>query len=183
MRFLFCLFITINLSLPAFADGWIIDKEKSKIEFSGTHVGDKFIGSFNEIDGEINFDPNNLKEAFAKINISLTSAQTGNSSYDKTLPQADWLDSRKNTFATYKTSAINHVKDNIYKVEGSLTIKDITKIQNFDAKINIKNSKASLKAQTTIKRLDFNIGKSSDASGDWVSLAIPVTINIEASLK
>jgi polyisoprenoid-binding protein YceI len=183
MKFLFCLFIAVNLSLPALAQNWKIDKDNSKIQFSGTHVGDKFTGNFNEIDGEINFDPNKLKVSFANINISLKSAKTSNASYDKTLPQPDWLDSRKNTFATYKTSTISHINGDTYKVEGSLTIKDITIAHSFSAKINIEGNKASLEAKTKIQRLDFDIGKSSDANGDWVALEIPITIKIQANLK
>lgn len=168
------------LAFPAFAGNWKIDQAASKIEFSGNHGEKKFAGNFKKIDGEIKFDPNNLATSFAKIKIDLSFAQTGDPTYDKTLPQADWLDIKTNQFAYYETSKISKIKDNDYQIDGFLIIKGIKIPQNFKAIILINNDKANLKASTTINRLSFNIGKNSDAKGDWVSLKIPLKIEVNA---
>ena len=176
------IFYSVSANL-LFANEWQIDKNKSSIEFSGAHSGNNFIGKFDDISGEIKFDPNNLTRSFAKIKINLKSAKTGNQTYDKTLPQSDWFDVVKYPFALYETKKITRVKADNYKIEGFLTIKNIRAAHNFNAHIKITGDKAILTARTEIKRLDFNIGKTSDPDGSWVSLNIPLQIFLNADLK
>ncbi len=181
-KFFCCVTAFILLATPSFAKSWQIDQKNSAIEFSGTHIDDDFNGNFSEFGGKIEFDPKNLSKSFAKIKINLLSAKTNNKSHDKTLQQSDWLDSKKEKFATYETKKISKIQNNEYQIDGFLTIKNIKMTHNFKAVIKIDKNKAYLKAITEIKRLDFNIGKSSDASGDWISPIIYVKIKINATL-
>ncbi len=173
--------LMLLLSSNSFAQNWQIDKKNSKIEFSGSHMNNKFIGEFKEFGGEINFDKDHLKTSFAKIKINLKSIMTGSSTYDKTLPQEDWFNLNKDQFATFETSKISKIKDDKYKIEGFLKIRNIKIAHNFEAIIKINGNKANLKAQTNVNRLDFDLGKASDNSGDWVSLKIPLNIEINAT--
>lgn len=179
-RYLIIIFLTL-LNVPAFAKNWEINKESSKIEFFGTHMGKDFNGKLEDVTGKIEFDPKNLKGSFAKINIGLMSATTGNEAYDKTLPQDDWLNSKIYPNAVYETTKISKIENTRYKVEGFLIIRSVKLMHNFDADIEIEENIATLTATTKIKRLDFGIGKSSDSNGDWVSLDIPLKIELKAT--
>lgn len=187
MKKLIRIFILLSaLSLSAnqsLANIWQIDKAKSNIEFFGTGAENNFTGKFDDIAGEIEFDPAKLDKSFAKIKINLQSAKTGNQTYDKTLLGEDWLNSKNNSFATYETKKISRIKGDDYNIEGFLTIKNIKIAHNFKANIKIDKDKAYLNAKTEIKRLNFNIGKASDSTGRSVSLNIPVKILLTTTLK
>jgi polyisoprenoid-binding protein YceI len=180
--YLFTVFLTLSIT-QVMAKSWIIDKDDSKIEFIGSHSQKEFKGVFNDIDGEIEFDPKDLENSFAKIEIGLSSAMTGDQTYDKTMPQQDWFNVKSYPVALFQTTKILKVKGDSYRVEGYLTIKGVRLSHNFNAKINIRGNDATLYAKTRIKRLSFGIGQASDSSGDWVSLDIPLTIKLNATSK
>lgn len=174
--------IIIHIMLPVrlLAQDWQIDQSKSLIKFSGEHAGIEFNGEFSEISGQIYFDPDNLQESFAKIKINLSKVKVSDKVYQKTLLQEDWFDIKKQPIAFYQTTKISALEQNKYQIEGLLDIRGIKIMQNFVAKIKLDGDKAKMLAKTQIKRLDFDIGKESDALGDWVSLIIPIEINLMA---
>lgn len=180
MKFLIYFLSFLLFSTNILAKNWQIDEKNSKIEFSGAHIGNKFEGKFEKFTGEIFFDENNLEKSFAKIKIDLNSAKTGNKSYDSTLPQTDWFKTKKQQFANFETSKITKIANQKYKIEGFLDINQIKKPHIFEAQIKISKNKANLTAKSVITRLDFNIGKQSDPTGDWVSLEIPLNIEVNA---
>ena len=67
---------------------------------------------------------------------------------------------------------------------GNLTIKNITKEINFDFNLkNITKNIVHAKSDFKINRLDFNIGRDSDDSGEWVDLKIDINLNLIAKLS
>ena len=166
--------ILLSLTSNSFATSWQIDQKASKIEFAGSYNKQNFTGRFENFAGEIEFDQNDLSKSFAKIKVDLKSVKTGDKTYDGTLPQDDWLNSNKDQFATFETTKISKIKDDKYKVEGFIVIRKVKVAHNFDATIKI---------ETKLKRLNFDIGKASDNSGSWVSLEIPLNIEIRAHAK
>lgn len=175
--------ILFLLTSNTFAKTWEIDRENSKIEFSGSYNKKNFTGRFENFMGQIEFDPNNLNKSFAKIKVDLKSARIGDKTYDGTLPQDDWLNSNKNQFAIFETTKISKIQGDQYKVEGFVTIRNNKVPHNFDATIKIVQNKAVMTAKSKLKRLNFGIGKASDNTGSWVSLEIPLNIEIQAIAK
>ena len=49
-----------------------------------------------------------------------------------------------------------------------------------DAEIIIENDTATLNGKAIVNRLNFDIGKSSDPQGKWVSAQIPLDIKVVA---
>lgn len=181
IKFLICFLLSFLISFNIFASEWKIDQANSKIEFSGNQANKKFTGIFKSFDGDIKFDPANLADSSAKIRIDLSSAFTGDTTYDKSMPQKDWFDVSSNQFAYYETTKFTKLAGDEYQIDGFLTIRGIKVAQNFKAKITINNDIAKLKSSTNVARMNFGIGKSSDSSGSWVSLSIPVKIEIAAN--
>jgi polyisoprenoid-binding protein YceI len=170
------------ISFGAFANSWDIKSEQSYIKFSGTHAGDSFEGVFEDWEGNIFFDPLNLTESQAKIKVDLSSATTGNTTYDKTLPNKDWFNIDKNLFAEYHTTKIEMLdgSENKYNVEGVLNIRGFETQVSLDANILIEDNTAIMTASTTLDRMDYKIGAKSDGEGEWVSLNIPLEIKVVA---
>lgn len=177
--FLSCLFFLIASS-PVFAGDWIIDHENSHITFSGTHSGSPFEGRFTRWKGTVTFDAAALQDSHAHITVDLSSAETGDSTYDKTLPQSDWLASAKEPQADFKTTAFRSSGDHQYEVDGLLTIRGLTVPVTLKGMITVEGNIGTFKASTVLNRMDYAIGKDSDAKGEWVSLEIPLDIVVVA---
>lgn len=181
MKKLLILAITL-LPFNALATQWNIDHAQSHVAFAGTHAGNAFKGTFAKWNADIDFDPAAPEKGTVKVTIDLTSAATGDATYDATLPQDEWLNSENETQATWQSNAIRKIKDNQYEAEGNLMLrgKSVPVMIAFTLDI-APNGIATMHGTTTLKRLDFDIGKSSDAAGDWVSLDIPLDVLVVAS--
>lgn len=168
----------------ACAANWTIDPAASEIAFSGTHSGKPFRGTFTSWTGTIDFDPDIPEASKVEIVVDLASAKTGDTTYDKTLPQKDWLDTTASTKATFTTSSIRKGEAaNQYVAEGSLTIRGKAASVSLPFTLNVTGDKAQMSGRAQLRRLDYGIGQTSDSPGSWVSLDIPVEVKVSATKK
>jgi cytochrome b561 len=167
----------------AAAAEWVVDAGKSRIAFSGTHTGRAFSGSFRNWTAAITFDPDDMAASRAIVRVDLSSATTGDAIYDKTLPTADWLDTARSATANFESIAFRSVAPGRYEARGELEMRGarLPVILVFDLRID--GDTAWMSGRANLKRLDFGIGKMSDADGAWVSLDIPLEITLVARRK
>jgi polyisoprenoid-binding protein YceI len=165
------------------AADWVVDLPKSSIVFSGTHAGNNFTGQFQKWSGQIHFDPAKLPQAKAIILIDLASAQTGSKMYDGTLPQNDWFNLKAKRQARFETTSIKTAANGNYVAQGSLSLRGVSVPVTLPFTLTINGKQAVMQGQTSVKRMAFGIGKSSDATGEWVSLDIPLKIKVVATTK
>ena len=164
------------------AADYVVDYKNSKVEFSGTHADNPFSGQFGEWTAEINFDPTTLEESKITAIFKPASAKTGNAMYDGTLPAADWFDVANHPDAKFVSQSIALKEGNHYTANGDLTIRGITKPVVLDFTLS-DLSKLPVKAEgtLTLNRLDFDLGKKSDSSAEWVSKEIAIKLSITAA--
>ncbi|MDP2205044.1 MAG: YceI family protein [Alphaproteobacteria bacterium] len=171
------------IAAPALAADYVVDYKNSKIGFSGTHAGNAFSGTFGTWTALIRFDPADLAGSQIIATLDTNTAKTGSSMYDGTLPQADWLDVKNHPQATFTSSAITAKEDGSgYTAAGELTLRGVTKPVSFDFTLgDLAQTPVAAKASFAIDRLDFDIGKKSDAAAEWVSREIVLTLDISAT--
>ncbi len=157
---------------------WIVRPAESKIEFSATHAGRAFKGVFKTWSAEIQFDPQDLAGSKAVVLVDLSSAFTGDQTYDKTLPTVDWFNVSKFAEGRFETTGFTAKGDQQFSAEATLSMRGIEVPVTFDFTFEASGATAKLEGKTTLKRMDFSIGKGSDAAGDWVALEIPVTVSV-----
>jgi polyisoprenoid-binding protein YceI len=168
---------------------WIVDAGTSRIAFSGTLSGRAFSGSFQRWVADIIFDPDQLPSSKAVVRIDLASATTGNATYDKTIPTPDWLDTKRSAVAVFETTSFRIAApgrsepDGRYEADGTLEMRGgkLPVTLAFDLKID--GGMAWISGRTSLKRLDFGIGRMSDPEGVWISLDIQVEITLVARRK
>lgn len=165
---------------PSFAaQNWNVVEGQSTIGFAGTHAGRPFTGTFQSWQADISFDPADLASSRAEVIVDLASAVTGDATYDKTLPTADWFNVSQIAQAKFVTTDISHAADGrSFNAEGLLSIRGIDVPITLTFNFIDQGQDARLEGTASLKRLDFGIGKGSDAEGAWVSLDIPVTVNV-----
>lgn len=178
-QLLYILTITLCTHM-ANAKAWQVDYEKSHINFSGDHAGVSFEGSFPKFNASIQFDPEKLESTKVTADIDISKTSVSDTLYTETLKTTDWFNSYEYPTAKYVSKSIEKIAAGKYLITGDLTIKDITKTVKTTVNISINGNQATARGQTNIKRTEFKIGNSSDPTGDWVSIDIPVTLYIVA---
>jgi cytochrome b561 len=167
----------------ATAAEWIVNAGESRIAFSGVHVGRAFAGSFRNWMADIEFDPDDLAASKATVRVDLSSATTGDATYDKTLPTADWLDTARSATARFETISFRNIAPGRYEADGTLELRGAKLPVTLVFDLRIDGDTAWISGRASLKRLDFGIGKVSDANGAWVSLDIPLEITLVARRK
>jgi cytochrome b561/polyisoprenoid-binding protein YceI len=165
---------------PVVAGEWVVDPQSSKIEFEGRHGSKIFKGRFDQWTARIQFDPENIERASARVNIKTGSASTGDTYYDSTLPSADWFDAAKFPTATFLSKSFRRTGSGTYEVDGELTIRGVTKSLTFPFELRGGSQKADMTAELTIKRLDFGVGAAADPRAEWVSNPIRIKLEVKA---
>jgi polyisoprenoid-binding protein YceI len=169
--------------LTAAAAEWIVDAGQSRIAFSGTHTGHAFTGSFRNWTAAITFDPEDLAASRANVRVDLSSATTGDAIYDKALPTSDGLDTARAATANFETLSIRSVASGRYEANGTLEMRGARLPVALVFDLRIDGDTARMSGRANLKRLDFGIGKMSDADGAWISLDIPLEITLVARRK
>lgn len=168
-------------SALAAPETFVIDNAHSFPRFSYSHFGfSKQLSRFDKTTGTIVLD-REAKTGSVDVTISTTSVDTGSSLFNEHIQGEDFLDTAKYPTATFKSTKVTFKGDQPATVEGSLTLKGVTKpvtlqIESFLHMAHpIKKSDAlGANASAKIKRSDFNMGKYAPYVGDDVTLDIAV---------
>lgn len=175
--------LVFALSVPSIGHTapYVVDYGKSTAGFAGTHADNEFKGTFKEWSATIDFDADNLTASTIEAEFVLGSASTGNAMYDGTLPQKDWFNSKEYPKGIFKSRTITHKSSDTYHIVGDLTLRNITQPVEFDFTLSdLAASPVIVKASFPIDRLTFEIGKKSDATAEWVSKDITITLHLTA---
>jgi polyisoprenoid-binding protein YceI len=184
MRVLGALALLLAGTASALAAPWSVDPAQSEIAFSGTHAGRTFKGVFQSWAATIDFDPDAPETGKVEVVVDLSTARTGDGTYDRTLPQKDWLDTTASSKATFASNAIRKGDTaGQYVADGTLTIRGKTQPVTLPFTLTTDGDKARMSGRTVLKRLDYGIGQSSDGNGGFVSLEIPVDVKVAATKR
>ncbi|MCH2038361.1 MAG: YceI family protein [Rickettsiales bacterium] len=160
---------------------FIVDYPASYVRFTGTHAGNQFEGAFSEWQADIHFNPDGLDESHINATFITKTALTGNSLYDGTLPQEDWLNVTAYPEALFRSTQITYLQDNNYRIEGDLTIRNVTHPISFEAQISdLIVMPVQVDATFAIDRIRFEMGLASDKNADWVSKDITISLRLKA---
>lgn len=157
------------------APAWSIDKAHSTVQFKVRHFFTPVPGSFDEFDGVVRFDPNNLDGSSIDVTIAVSSVNTKNSDRDEHLRSDDFFDVASFPEMHFKSSAIRQNGENSYIAEGQLTIRDVTKdielpfefLGAMEHPMRENTTVAGFKADYNLMRTDFGVG-----SGNWAMTAV-----------
>ena len=160
----------------ATTDAWVLDREASAIEFSGSQGGSAFEGRFERWTVDIRIDPENIEEARIEAQIETASATDGNALHDRTLAESEWFDPDTYPYARYRSTEIEPLAEGGYRIAGVLTIKN-NDIPVPSLRLTLNGDTATIRGQTVVNRAAADLGMSSDPEGEWVSRQIEVNVN------
>jgi polyisoprenoid-binding protein YceI len=172
-----------SLSAQAAVEIYKIDNSHSSVKFSVRHFVSKTTGSFNQFEGTITVDRDNLANSSVKAAIQILSVDTANAKRDTHLNKEDFFDSAAHplmVFESTKWAATD--KENVFTVTGNLQMHGISKQVVLNVELlgfgeGMRGAYLSgWEATTTLNRSDWGVSGGKPAVGDDIT----VTINIEA---
>ena len=143
-----------------------VDAVHSSVHFMIKHAGvSNFYGRFNTLSGTLTFDPANPESARMEFMVDTSSVDTGNAGRDDHLRSGDFFDARQFPQATFQSTsfaAAEEMGENMYTVEGELTLHGETKpVTAYFEWLGVGefrgNPIGAFEAQMEIKRSDFGM--------------------------
>jgi polyisoprenoid-binding protein YceI len=165
---------------------WEIDTVHSHVAFSVRHMMVSTVrGRFNVLRGHLHIDDVNPENSWVDAEVDVKSVDTRNEQRDAHLRTSDFFEADKYPVISFKSTKVEHVDGQDYKVIGDLTMHGVTKSVTFNAEYNgqseMMGTRAGLTARTKINRKDYGVefGLVADAT----QVAVSDTVNIEIDLE
>ena len=174
---------TMSMAKPV---DYKIDPTHTATVFTWNHFGFSTpSANFSDIQGTISVDNAKPAESSVNVTIPLSSLNTNVKALDEHLKNADFFDAEKYPNITFKSTKVQAVGKNKYKITGNLTVKDVTKPVVLDAVLN----KQGVHPMSKVETIGFNATTSFDRAAFGVGAYVPnvgdkITVNIttEASV-
>lgn len=168
---------------------WTIDAAHTDVLFSAKHMMVTTVrGTFAEIEGTLTLDEAEPNRSHAELRIATGSVSTGNGPRDGHLRSPDFFDAEHYPWMLFRSSSVEHVRGDDYRITGDLTIRDTTHPITFEATfLGFYTSmqggrRAGLAARTRINRKDWNLGWNvALETGGWL-VGEDVTIEVEIAV-
>lgn len=179
---------------------WFFEPGHTAAEFCARHMMVTHVrGHFKNVQGTLEFDPQNPCESRVQVRIDAKSLWTGEPDRDAHLRSADFLDVEHHPEITFTGDKVELVGDHDYILLGRLTIRGISR----DVSLKVSylgqwatpwweggvdkgpKTRAGFLAQTLINRHDFGVTWNSalDKGGFVVGNEVQITIDAEAVLS
>ncbi len=159
--------LVFGLSILSFAatgqTTWVVDPVHSSVQFEVSHLAVSSVtGDFTGFTGSVITQNDDFNNARISATIDVNSVDTNNLERDKHLKEDDFFNATKYPNITFVSSVFSKEKDNIFTIQGDLTIRDVTKPISLSAEyggiVSINGQqKAGFTAEGTIDRFDYGL--------------------------
>ncbi|MBI1450477.1 polyisoprenoid-binding protein [Acinetobacter sp. FL51] len=188
--------LTVGLALASVATfsmakpvAYQIDPTHTATVFNWNHFGFSTpSANFSDIQGTINVDNAKPANSSVDVTIPLSSLNTNVKALDEHLKTADFFNAEKYPNITFKSTKVQALGQNKYKITGNLTIKDVTKPVVLDAVLNkqgvhpmTKAESIGFNATTSFNRSAFGVGAYVPNVGDKITVNITTEASVPAT--
>jgi polyisoprenoid-binding protein YceI len=162
---------------------WNIDPAHTEVAFVIRHLMTKVRGSFTEFSGAIEI-AEKVADSKTNVEIEIKSINTRNADRDAHIRSAEILDLDNHPTMKFATTGVRENGDN-YLLDGTLTIKDVTRPITLDLEFNgtdtdaYGSTRVGFSATTSISRKEYGIEFNIPLGGDKALLGDKVDIQLE----
>ncbi len=178
---------TSEASAPAAVTGnYKLDLAHTRIGFSARHaMVSKVRGQFNKFDGSVYLDAEKPANSHVELNIDANSIDTRNDDRDNHLRSNDFLAMKEYPEITFRSTEVEQVDDNHYRVTGDLTIRGVTRPVTVDFELTgvatdpYGNQRVGFEGSATINRKDWGVNWNAVLDGGGVMVSERVNLEFE----
>ncbi|MFP3860931.1 MAG: YceI family protein [Bacteroidales bacterium] len=188
IKFLFIgLFLLLTGVVTAQSTQWEIDKSHTKVQFVAKHLKISNVnGQFKDFSGKVNASSEDFTDADISVTIPVKSIDTDNEKRDKHLLGEDFFEAEKYPEITFESVSISKEEGDNYKLKGDLTIKDITRTENFKLEYlgtveAMGATRAGFQLTGVIDRFDYNVDWD-NTFGQGLVVGRDIKINVDVEL-
>ncbi len=167
---------------------YVLDVGHTRIGFVARHaMVTKVRGQFNEFEGKAHVDFANPANSAVEVTIEAASIDTRNAQRDGHLSTNDFFDVPNYPQITFRSTAVEQVGDDRFRVTGDLTIKKTTRPVTVDveytgaAKDPYGNTRLGFEGSTTINRRDWGVEWNAPLETGGVLVSENVTLEFDVS--
>ena len=167
---------------------WKFDPFHTQVEFSAKHLGMMTVrGHFAEVTAGGTIDPEHPEGTAIEATINTASIRTHNEQRDNDLRSSNFLEIDRYPTMHFKSTKVEHVRGDRYKVRGDLTIKGTTRPVTLDVvrygEFNdpMMGHRIGYAAETQIDRKDFGMNFNAILDGKFI-VSNEIQINIEGEI-
>jgi polyisoprenoid-binding protein YceI len=167
---------------------WNIDAAHSAVSFSIRHmVVSKVRGRFTKFAGTFTLDEGALKRSTVEVTIDASSIDTGTAQRDAHLRSGDFFDVERFPEIRFRSTHIEKLSGDRYRVAGDLTIRDVTREVALDVEYAGRgtdpwgNKRVAFAAKTTIDRQEFGLkwNQALEAGGMLVGDRVEIDLDVQ----
>lgn len=182
--------IVVLMALTPFsasAGQWVLDPAHSVVGFNIQHIYSRISGQFLDMTADVVFEPDNLEASRFNFTVNVDSITTHIDKRDAHLKTADFFDSARFPVMRFNSTGVTHLHDNTYALEGTMTIKDVTKPMKLefvflgekDNPMAENQRVAGFETSFTLDRLEYHVGSGKFYSMGVVGKDVNVFISLE----
>jgi polyisoprenoid-binding protein YceI len=175
-------------TLESLTGDYTIDTAHSRLGFAARHaMVTKVRGQFNEFEGTAHLDFADVSKSSAEVVIKTESVDTRNEQRNAHLRTNDFFDAPNYPEITFRSTAVEKVDDEHYRLTGDLTIKETTKPVTIDFEFTgtavdpFGNVRVGLEGAVTINRRDWKVEWNAPLEAGGVLVSDKVTLELEVS--
>lgn len=156
-----CFFVGLvgSASLVTASSRYEIDSVHSTVGFAVKHMLFSTVrGKFNDVRANLEFDTNTNTINNLQAEILVASVDTDNEDRDAHLRSNDFFDANNHPKMTFKSTAVEVLSDIKYRVEGLLTIRNISQPITLEGQLlGSMPGRVAFQAEGQINRQDFDV--------------------------
>ncbi len=164
------------------AGEYVLDRAHASVIWRVSHLGlSQYTARFDKMQGKVSFTPATAAASSVEFSIDATSVNTGLAPFDKQLQGTDYFSAEKNPAITFKSTKMESVGGNKYRMLGDVTLRGVTKPVSWEVTFNggLYNSFAQahalgFSAKGIVKRSEFGMTKYLNIVGDDVEVLVEV---------
>jgi polyisoprenoid-binding protein YceI len=171
---------------------YTVDPVHTNVIFKIRHAGvTNFYGRFDQVDGSVEFDGDDITNSTMSFKIPVKSANTNSRTRDGHIQDAEFFNARQFKYITFESTSIESDGDDGYVLTGDLTLHGITKeitatLRDVRTGVFRDHDVLGFEARFSILRSDFEIMKylakdlsDSGPLGNTVELIVAVESGVQ----
>src|SRR5262245_26897478 len=170
------------------ADTYSIDVSHSNVGFTVRHFFSRVPGHFTKYEGTIVYDTQDVSKSTVNVSIETASIDTEEPKRDAHLKSNDFFAAESYPKITFVSSKVTPAGDKKLKVDGTLTIRGVSKPVSLDVDLlgggpdGWGGFRSGFEARTKINRQDFGVAwnKALEGGGTVLSDEVDIVLNVEA---
>ena len=167
---------------------YTIDKTHSEVTFQVRHLLTKVRGHFTDFSGTVQFDAAHPDSSSLTFTVNTASIDTGTADRDTHLRSDDFFAVDKFPAITFASSKVTRKSDDLFDVEGTLTIRETAKrltlpVSYLGTAVDPwGNTRAGFETAITVNRKDFGLNWNAalEAGGFLVGDEVTISVSIQA---